>query len=226
MQGKSTDLAKHALPSIHKQRILVTFTKSQPKTSLPSDSQRLSPAVTSHWALPQGRTPNHMRHQLGPKHYPTIPATGVLPAPSIRAPPNGMQTLFVPAPVAPPISFASPVPIPLGSTGWASAPQRHPPPRMPVPGTGVFLPPPGSGTTSSQHLPGVVSEVNLGGETTSTGKESLKSNHNITNSSSKGKVDGNVVGRQECNGNADGSEGEEDVVGKEDESNDTTDANH
>jgi len=224
MQGKSTDLAKHALPSIPKQRVLVTFTKSQPKSSLPSDSQRLGPPVTSHWTPPPSRTPNHMRHQLGPKHYPTVPATGVLPAPpSIRAPPNGMQTLFVPAAVAPPISFPTAVPIPPGSTGWASAPQRHPPPRMPVPGTGVFLPPPGSGTTSSQHLP----DGNLNGETTSAtpGKESWKSNHNTTNSSPKDKVDGNMVGK-ECNGNADGTEGEEDVVGKDDESNDTSDANH
>ncbi|BAT98834.1 uncharacterized protein HKW66_Vig0251720 [Vigna angularis] len=226
MQGKSTDLAKHALPSIHKQRILVTFTKSQPKTSLPSDSQRLSPPLTSHWAPPPSRNPNHMRHQLGPKHYPTVPATGVLPAPSIRAPPNSMQTLFVPAAVAPPISYPPAVPIPPGSTGWASAPQRHPPPRMPVPGTGVFLPPPGSGTTSSQHLP----DGNPSGENTSSamsGKESWKSNHNTTNSSPKGKVDGNMVGREECNGNADGTEGEgEDVVGKEDESNETSDAKH
>lgn len=215
MQGKSTDFAKHALPSIHKQRILVTFTKSQPKSSLPSDSQRFSPPLTSHWAPPSSRTPNHIRHQLGPKHYPTVPATGVLPAPSIRAPPNSMQTLFVPGAVAPPISYPTAVPIPPGSTGWTSAPQRHPPPRMPVPGgTGVFLPPPGSGTTSSQHLPD--------GENTSSamsGKESWKSNHNSTNSSPKGKVDGNMVGGEECNGNADGSEGE-DVVGKEDESND------
>ncbi|CAJ1932749.1 unnamed protein product [Sphenostylis stenocarpa] len=225
MQGKSTDLAKHALPSIHKQRILVTFTKSQPKSSLPNDSQRFSPPVASHWAPPQSLSPNHMR--LGPKHYPTVPATGVLPAPSIRAPPNGMQPLFVPAPVAPPISFPTPVPIPPGSTGWASAPQRHPPPRMPVPGTGVFLPPPGSGTTSSQHLSGSIPEVNPSMESsTLSGKESVKSNHNTTNSSPKGKMEGTVLGGQECNGNAHGTEGEQDVVGKEHESNDTTDASH
>ncbi|XWS34362.1 hypothetical protein CRYUN_Cryun21dG0032800 [Craigia yunnanensis] len=40
MQGKSADFAKHALPSVQKQRILVTFTKYQPKKST-TDSQRL-----------------------------------------------------------------------------------------------------------------------------------------------------------------------------------------
>ncbi|KAL5162460.1 hypothetical protein HKD37_07G019570 [Glycine soja] len=225
MQGKSTDFAKHALPSIHKQRIIITFTKSQPKCSLPNDSQRLAPPAASHWAPPQSRSPNHVRHQLGPKHYPTVPATVVLPAPSIHAPPNSMQPLFVPAPVAPPMSFPTPVPIPPGSTGWTSAPSRHPPPRIPVPGTGVFLPPPGSGT-SSQHLPCTVPEVNPSVETlTVSGKENGKSNHN-TNSSPKGKMDGNIQGGQESNGNADGTQAEQAVVEKEQESNDTTAANH
>lgn len=174
MQGKSTDFAKHALPSIHKQRIIVTFTKSQPRSSLPNDSERLAPPAAPHWAPPPSRSPNHVRHQLGPKHYPTVPATVVLPAPSIHAPPNSMQPLFVPAPVAPPMSFPTPVPIPPGSTGWTSAPSRHPPPRIPVPGTGVFLPPPGSGT---------IHEVNPSVETwTVSGKENGKSNHSKTNS--------------------------------------------
>ncbi|TKY69195.1 Alpha-ketoglutarate-dependent dioxygenase AlkB [Spatholobus suberectus] len=225
MQGKSTDFAKHALPSINKQRILLTFTKSQPKGSLPNDSHRLAPPSASHWAPPLSRSPNHMRHQLGPRHYSTVPATGVLPAPSIHTPPNAMQPLFVPAPVAPPISFTTPVPIPPGSTGWTSAPLRHPPPRIPVPGTGVFLPPPGSGS-SSQHLPSTLPEVNPSVETpTVLRKENGKSNHNNTNSSPKGKMDGNMQG-QECNGNADGTEAEQAVVGKEHESDDTTVASH
>ncbi|KAG5073536.1 hypothetical protein JHK84_054767 [Glycine max] len=170
MQGKSTDFAKHALPSIHKQRIIVTFTKSQPRSSLPNDSERLAPPAAPHWAPPPSRSPNHVRHQLGPKHYPTVQATGVLPAP------NGMQPLFVPVPVpvASPMSFPTPVPIPPGSIGWTSAPPRHPPPRIPVPGTGVFLPPPGSGT---------IHEVNPSVETwTVSGKENGKSNHSKTNS--------------------------------------------
>lgn len=214
MQGKSADFAKQALPSIHKQRILITFTKSQPKSSLPNDSQRLGPPATSHWAPPPSRSPNHMRHQLGPKHYPTVPATGVLPPPSIRAPPNGMQPLFVPAPVAPPISFPTPVPIPPGSTGWTSAPPMHPPPRITVPGTGVFLPPPGSGT-SSQHLASSLPEVSPSVETSTVSqKENGKSNHNNTNSSPKGKIDRDME-EQECNGNAEGTEAEQAVVGKD-----------
>ncbi|XP_020216993.1 RNA demethylase ALKBH10B isoform X2 [Cajanus cajan] len=218
MQGKSTDYARHALPSINKHRILVTFTKSQPKSSLPNDYQRLAPPAVSHWAPPPSRSPNHMRHQLGPKHYPTAPATGVLPAPSIRAPPNGMQPLFMPAPVAPAMSFPTPVPIPPGSTGWTSAP-RHPPPRIAVPGTGVFLPPPGSGS-SSQHIPGTLPEVNPSVETpTGPRKENGKSNHSNTSSSPKGKNDGNMQG-QECNGNADGAEAEQAVEGNEHENND------
>ncbi|KAL2347825.1 hypothetical protein Fmac_001825 [Flemingia macrophylla] len=224
MQGKATDLARHALPSINKHRILVTFTKSQPKSALPNDYQRLAPPAASHWASPPSRSPNHTRHQLGPKHYPTAPSTGVLPAPSIRPPPNGMQPLFVPAPVAPAMSFPTPVPMPPGSTGWTTAP-RHPPPRIAVPGTGVFLPPPGSGSPS-QHMLGTLPEVNPSVETLSaSGKENGKSNNNNTSSSPKGKMDGNIQG-QECKGNADGTEAEQDVVGNEHESNDTVEASH
>ncbi|RDY01856.1 hypothetical protein CR513_14767, partial [Mucuna pruriens] len=218
MQGKSTDFAKHALPSIHKQRILVTFTKSQPKSSLPNDSQRLAPPPASHWIPPPNRSPNPIRHQLVPKHFPPVPVTGVLSVPSICAPPNGMQPLFVPAPPF------TPVPLPPASSGWTSVPARHPPPRLPVPGTGVFLPPPGSGS-SSQPLSSTLPEVSPSVETlTVPQKENGKSNHNNTNSSPKGKIDGNMQG-QECNGNADGTDTEQ-AVGKEHKSDERTDASH
>ncbi|XP_061373801.1 RNA demethylase ALKBH10B [Gastrolobium bilobum] len=215
MQGKSTDFAKHAIPSIRKQRILVTFTKSQPRKSLPSDAQRLA----SHWGPPSSRSPNHMRHHLGPKHYATVPTTGVLPAPPIRPqipPPNGMQPLFVTAPVVPPMPFPAPVPIPPpGSAGWTAAPPRHPPPRIPAPGTGVFLPPPGSGN-SSQHLPGP-GGTNLTVETpTIVEKENGKSNHNSTSASPKGKMQ-----KQECNGHVDKSQ-----VEAEQDSDDKAAENH
>jgi hypothetical protein len=131
MQGKSTDCAKYAIPSINKQRILVTFVKSQP-----IDAQRLGSPATSHSSAAPIRTPNH--HQLAPKHYFAVQVTGVLPAPSLRAPPNSMQPLFVPTPVTPPMQFSTPVPIPPSSTGWNVAPPRHPSPRILVPGTGVF----------------------------------------------------------------------------------------
>lgn len=201
MQGKSADFAKHALPSVRKQRILVTFTKYQPKKSS-TDNQRFpSP---SQWGLPPSRSPNHFRHSAGPKHYAAIPTTGVLPAPPIP-PPNGVQTLFVHAPVAPAIPFPAPVPIPPGSTGWPAAPSRHPPPppRPPVPGTGVFLP--GSGNSSSQQLSTTATELKIPVETTSPPKEndSGKLNHQTT--SPKGKLDGESP-KQDCNGNVDGTD--------------------
>ncbi|XP_015868027.3 RNA demethylase ALKBH10B isoform X2 [Ziziphus jujuba] len=210
MQGKSTDFAKHAIPSLRKQRILVTFTKSLPKKSMPSDGQRHSSpaAAPSHWGPPPSRSPNHIRHPVGPKHYAPVSTTGVLPAPSIRPqipPPNGMQPLFVTTPVTPPMPFPTPVPIPPGSTGWPAAPPpRHPPPRVPVPGTGVFLPPPGSGNSSNpQQSPS--NETSLTVEAAAsqeTENGSGKINHG-TVASPKGKSDGKSL-RQDCNGSVDG----------------------
>lgn len=207
MQGKSTNFARYAIPSIRKQRILVIFTKSQPKKSLSSDAQRFtSSAASSHWGPPPSRSPNHVRHHLGHKHYASAPTNGGLPAPPIRPQipaPNGMQPLFVPAPVVPPMPFPAPVPIPPGSAGWTTAPPRHPPPRILAPGTGVFLPPPGSGN-SSQPLPGTLAEVNHQTVETPTlqEKENGKANHIV---SPKGK-------RQECNGHGvDGTQVEQGV---------------
>ncbi|XP_008220943.1 PREDICTED: uncharacterized protein LOC103320980 [Prunus mume] len=212
MQGKSADFAKHAIPSIRKQRILVTFTKSQPKKSTTSDGQRFpapAPAQSSYWGPPPSRSPNHIRHPTGPKHYAAVPTTGVLPAPPIRSqlpPQNGIQPLFVPAPVGPAIPFAAAVPIPPGSAGWPAAP-RHPPPRIPLPGTGVFLPPPGSGNSSApQQLPGTATEMSPTVETPSPRDKdngSGKSNHS-TSASPKGKSDGKAH-RQDCNGSAEGT---------------------
>ncbi|GMN19812.1 hypothetical protein TIFTF001_039904 [Ficus carica] len=210
MQGKSADFAKHAIPTVRRQRILVTFTKSQPKKSMPSDGQRmLSPglAPSSHWGPSPSRSPNHIRHP-GPKHYAPVPTTGVLPAPPIRPqipPPNGIQPLFVTASVAPAMPFPAPVPLPPGSSGWPAAPPpRHPPPRLPVPGTGVFLPPPGSAGNSSapQQVPG--NETNLTVETAAPPEKengSGKLNHGMA-ASPKGKEDGKAQ-KQERNGSMD-----------------------
>ncbi|GMI83449.1 hypothetical protein like AT1G14710 [Hibiscus trionum] len=145
MEGKSADFAKHALPSVRKQRML--------------SSQR---------GPPSSRSPNHFRHSAGPKHYAAIPTTGVLPATGIRPQiplPNVVQPLFVPTPVALTIPFPAPVPIPPGSTGW-SAGQRHFSPHLPIPGTRVFLPPPGSNSLP-QQLSTIGTELNLPVETTS-----------------------------------------------------------
>ncbi|KAF5777490.1 putative alpha-ketoglutarate-dependent dioxygenase AlkB-like superfamily [Helianthus annuus] len=130
MEGKSADYAKHALPSIRKQRILVTLTKSQPKRATPA------PLVPpAHWTPPPIRSPN----PVGPKHYVPVPTPGLLP------PPNGVQPIFVPAAVAPPMAF--PAAPPIGGGAWAAAPplRQHAPP-----GTGVFLPP-GSNNGVAKH---------------------------------------------------------------------------
>lgn len=213
MQGKSSDFAKHAIPAIRKHRILVTFAKSQPKKFASSDGQRLpSPAVapSSHWGGPPSRSPNHIRHPV-PKHYAAIPTTGVLPPPPIRPqipPPNGVQPLFVTAPVAGPMPFPAPVPIPPVSTGWPVAPPRHPSARLPVPvpGTGVFLPPPGSGNASSTlQLSATATEVNIPVDTALLPEKENgtgKSNHG-TSTSPKEKSDGKTQ-RQDCNGIVDG----------------------
>ncbi|KAL5763016.1 hypothetical protein ACOSP7_019280 [Xanthoceras sorbifolium] len=211
MQGRSAEFAKHAIPSIRKQRIIITFTKSQPKKSIPNEGQRLpSPALAPSppWGPPPSRSPNHIRHS-GPKHYAPVPTTGVLPAPPNRAqipPPNGVPPLFVTTPVAPAMPFPAPVPIPSGSTGWPAAPPRHPAPRLPIPGTGVFLPPPGSGGSSPQQLSITATELNLTTETTSMPEKengSGKSNHHSV-ASPKEKLDGKAQ-KQDCNGSLDGT---------------------
>uniref|UniRef100_A0A5B6ZM95 Hydroxyproline-rich glycoprotein family protein n=1 Tax=Davidia involucrata TaxID=16924 RepID=A0A5B6ZM95_DAVIN len=214
MQGRSADFAKHAIPSIRKLRILVTFAKSLPKKTIQSDVQRLtSPAAAppSHWGPPPSRSPNHIRHPV-PKHYGPLPTTGVLPAPPIRsqlAPPNGIQPLFVPTPIAPPMPFPAPVALPPASAGWPAAPPRHPPPRLLLgSGTGVFLPPPGSGNSTQQLLSTTATETSFSAETPSLPEKDnglVKLNGN-SSASPKGKVDGKLQ-RQECNGSVDGTGG-------------------
>lgn len=210
MQGKSTDFAKHAIPAIRKQRILVTFTKSQPKKFAQSDGQRLSSpaaAPSPHWGPPPSRSPNHIRHPV-PKHYPAIPTTGVLPAPPIRPqipPPNGVQPLFVTAPVAAPMPFPAPVPIPSVSTGWPAAPPRHPSNRLPVPapGTGVFLPPPGSGNASSPQISTTATEFPVEAASLPDKENGPGKSNHVACASPKEKLDGKTQ-RQDCNGIADG----------------------
>ncbi|GJW50329.1 oxoglutarate/iron-dependent dioxygenase [Tanacetum coccineum] len=150
MEGRSAD-ARHAIPSIRKQRIIVTFTKSQPKKNIPGDGQRSSHPATplSHWVPPPTRPPNHIRHPMVPKHHVSVPTTGVLPnlagRPQLQSQ-NGNQPIFIPAAVAPAMAFpASPVALPPAFGGWTTTPlMQHAPPRLPLPGTGVFLPPGGN----------------------------------------------------------------------------------
>ncbi|GFY91104.1 hypothetical protein Acr_07g0013000 [Actinidia rufa] len=215
MQGKSADFARHAIPTLRKQRILVTFTKSQPKKTTVGDGQRLPSAPvapTSHWAPIPSRSPNHIRHP-GPKHYGPGPTTGVLApppvCPQIAPPPNGIQPpLFVPAPVAAAMPFPAPVALPPASAGWAVPPPRHPLPRVPVPGTGVFLPPTGSGNSSTQHLSSTTeTDASFSGESPILEKDD-----------GLGKLIGNISAspRQESNGSMDGTGGGR-VVTKEEQ---------
>ncbi|URE08702.1 Hydroxyproline-rich glycoprotein family protein [Musa troglodytarum] len=126
MEGKSADLAKRAIPSLRKQRILLTFGKSQPKNAFPSEglfspSSAACPASASAPATPT----NFSRHPPGRKlQVPPI-------HPQRTSPPNGVRPPFMAPPVVPPTTV-----------GWTvAAPPMHPAPRFPVPGTGVFLPP-------------------------------------------------------------------------------------
>ncbi|GAB2279927.1 hypothetical protein Dimus_014562 [Dionaea muscipula] len=210
LQGRSADVARCAIPSIRKHRILVTLTKSQPRRAVPADGQRLhssAPQVAS-WGPPPSRPSSHIRPK---QHYPSSMTTaGVLPAPPIRPqvlppPPNGVLPVFVAAPVATAVTFPAAVPIPpSGSAGWAvaAAPPRHPPPpRLPVPGTGVFLPPPGSGNSSpTQQLSTTPAEASSPLENASSHTEA-ENGGVTTNHPTKGGSEEVIKTqkRQECN---------------------------
>ncbi|KAK9074917.1 hypothetical protein SSX86_003236 [Deinandra increscens subsp. villosa] len=72
MEGRSADFSKHDIPLTQKQRILVTFTKSQPKAP---------PSPTT--------PPNHIRHPTVPKHIFSVPAPGHAPGTGVFLPPGG-----------------------------------------------------------------------------------------------------------------------------------------
>ncbi|KAL0697755.1 hypothetical protein Bca4012_053877 [Brassica carinata] len=180
VEGKSADLAKFAIHSIRKQRILITFTKSQPGNG-------------HNWGPPPlSRSPNH-HHNRQPKHYPVMQlpttTTGVLPTPSHRSPPNhgAVQPVFI-APSPPPLAPSMPFPggVVPGATSWPMLPHtRHqspPQPRMPIPGTGVFLPP---GSAQEQVVQG----------------SAEKSNNSSENNSAEGKVEMKTK-EEACSGNA------------------------
>ncbi|KAG9457323.1 hypothetical protein H6P81_001831 [Aristolochia fimbriata] len=228
VQGKSADFGKHAIPSLRKQRILVTFVKCQPKKSVTTENLRLSPApvmatAPPPWGPQPSRPPSLARHPAGPKHFGVVPTTGVLPAPPIRSThlpsPNGIQPLFVAAPVSPAVPFPAPVPLQPSSAAWQPVPPRHSPPRPPVPGTGVFLPPPGSGhsTQASQPEAGMaVAEGTVTVETTGPAESenySEKTNNSTGGASPKGKSDGKVY-KQECNGKLVGKDEQQSVKKK------------
>ncbi|KAL1803489.1 hypothetical protein ACET3Z_032136 [Daucus carota] len=152
MQGRSTDFARHALPAMQKQRILVTLTKSQPKKPSGGHYSSAAAATQSQWGSPHNKSSNHVHNSPPLKHYASVSTAGVLPAPPIcmpLPPSSGVQPIFMPAAVTPVLPFPPPVALPPTSAGWTVGGPRHPPPRLPVPGTGVFLPP-GSGDAVNQ----------------------------------------------------------------------------
>nr|CAD1832765.1 unnamed protein product [Ananas comosus var. bracteatus] len=146
LQGKSADLVKRAIPSVCKQRVLLTFGKSQPKKPILHPEGSYFTSTTAPPPSPWGGISSPVRpsNLPRPKHFGALPSTGVLPAPSVRPPhvlpANGIQPLFVGPSPAPPATMAYPAPPP--SPGWVSVapPSRHSAPRLPIPGTGVFLP--------------------------------------------------------------------------------------
>ncbi|XP_010032031.2 RNA demethylase ALKBH10B isoform X2 [Eucalyptus grandis] len=201
MQGKSSDFARHAIPSLRKQRILITFTKCQPKKPTPGENRFSPPTIVqpSHWVPSSQRSFNNVPHPAGSKQFASTATANALPPP-IHPPipaPNGMQPLLLPQPVVTAIPFQAPVSIAAASAGWTAAPSRHPPPHPPVPGTGVFLPPPGSGNPSSPgHLSTNTNEINLIPETRDNGMGKLD---HSPSGSPNGKSDVQI-GRQEVNG--------------------------
>ncbi|KAI3976426.1 hypothetical protein MKX01_008284 [Papaver californicum] len=220
LEGKSADFAKHALPSIRKQRVLVTFTKFQPKKNMVIPSSIPPSPLALPWGPPALRQQSQFHHPLGPKHFIPISAAGVLPAPSIHPPHltplNSIQPLFIAAQVAPPVPYPAPVPVPPpASAGWtAVVPDRHPPPpRFPLPGTGVFLPPSGSSENSPPAPPhqlglSITSEMNSSVDTeTSLCNENNVEGLNCTDAnvaSPKSRVDAEVKS-QENNGGITGT---------------------
>ncbi|KAL0372784.1 UNVERIFIED_CONTAM: hypothetical protein Scaly_0960000 [Sesamum calycinum] len=150
---------------------------------------------SSNWAPPPSRSPSHIR-PVAAKHFGLVPPTGVLPAPNARQqlpPPNSIQPIFVPTPVATGIVFPAPVALPPASAGCITAPPRHTPVRLPVPGTGVFLPSQNSNNSSNQPAPTVASENTI------IETPAASENHGVGKSNGIQEADVQVP-KQECNG--------------------------
>ncbi|CAA0811525.1 hydroxyproline-rich glycoprotein family protein [Striga hermonthica] len=166
--------------------IIDVFNESQPK-KLNADAQGFPPPP-SNWAPP----PSHIRQGTA-KHFGPIP-----PTPGPRPQPNNcIQPMFVPGPVKP--SFPPPVP---QAPSWPAGP----PPRLPLPGTGVFIPPQGSGNTSGQQTS---STENMGLETISArseenGGKKLNDGHGLQD---KRECNGTVVKNGEEFENTDAVQG-------------------
>lgn len=226
MQGLSADLAKHALPSIRKQRILVTLTKSQLEKTVFGNGPRGPtfaggpPAAHRGSCPPPSKSSNHsLRPSSAPRHYNSpAPASNVIlppPGPVACPPPNGIQPIYVSTPVPPP---PMPFPAPPAPVGWVAPHPRNPPPRVLVPGTGVFFPPcsgnqpnhslvpptpsPTTNGPSKEGVPPPPGNGNGGGPGMSSGGDISTPASEVGGGGGDGqkKV-------EEVNGNAEGSEG-------------------
>lgn len=120
-------MVRRAIPSMRKERVFLTFGKSQPRRnhSVISNPTSSSSSPPLPWNPNQSaRSFNHHlpRPNTNPKHYGFVTTL-----------PEAAQPIFVPAPqVVTPASVAVPVAAPLTQAA----------PHPLVPGTGVFLPPP------------------------------------------------------------------------------------
>lgn len=204
MEGRSSDFARHAISSMRNQRILVMLNKSQPNKYPSGEVHRFpSPlAPTSYWVPPPSISPSHIHPG---KHLGSIP-TAVAPHTATGHPrlplPNGVQPVFLLAPIAQAVAFPATVSLPPTSAGWTTAPPRHPPPRLLVPGTGVFLPPQGSSKASNPPS-STPATKNITMEAPSlSDKEYVLVQSNGTSTSPE--VD-NESPKQECNGSIDGT---------------------
>ncbi|KAL5218583.1 hypothetical protein ABZP36_019267 [Zizania latifolia] len=234
LQGKSADVAKRAIPATRRQRILLSFGKSLSRKHIPSESvSRFTPQMAPPpmpWG-PPSRPANMARHSLSPKHFGYAPTSGVLTAPTIGPhhipPSDGMQPLFVaPAPVAAAtIPFPPAVPLPNSTTAWmAEASPRSAPPRVPVPGTGVFLPPGSGHQLPHQMMAASQAHAEPNSPTDSSAYVYNKNtvlemaNGNVSPKSSPSKKSYTAEQKPECNGSSNGGSSlvdEKSTVGKE-----------
>ncbi|XP_073139918.1 RNA demethylase ALKBH10B isoform X2 [Henckelia pumila] len=215
MEGRSADFARHAISSKRNQRILVMLTKSQSNKYPSGEVHRFpSPLAPPYWVPPPSRSPSHI-HPVAGRHLGSIP-TAVAPHTATGHPrltlPNGVQPVFVPAPIAQAVAFPATVALPPTSAGWTTAP-RHPPPRLLVPGTGVFLPPQGSGNASNPPSSTPATENIIMKAPPLSDKEHALGQSNGTSTSPEVE---NESPKQECNGSIDGTR-EETVIEKQEQ---------
>ncbi|KAJ4796190.1 2-oxoglutarate (2OG) and Fe(II)-dependent oxygenase superfamily protein [Rhynchospora pubera] len=128
LRSKGADMVKRAIPTMRKERVVLTFGKFQPRRnySITSSNAPSSSSHPSQWnPHTSSRSSNHHpRHNTNSKHYGYVTTLA-----------EAAQPIFVPAPQA-----VAPAPIPVVLS--VAAPLAQTAPHLLVPGTGVFLPPP------------------------------------------------------------------------------------